>query len=229
MVNSIADNLTHVRHRMEAAARQARRDHARITLVAVSKAMPGAFIREAFTAGQRDFGESYVQELKAKADLLTDLALTWHFIGHLQRNKAGHAAAVATTIHSLDSFPLAEALHQRATRPIDVFIEVNLGNEASKSGVATNALLPLARHVIALDRLRLRGLMGIPPFAADPEQSRPHFRRLRLLHDELQQKLGRELPDLSMGMSHDFEVAIAEGATIVRVGTAIFGERTAKI
>jgi pyridoxal phosphate enzyme (YggS family) len=224
--DEIASRLEHVRSRIEAAARRARRDAASIRLVLASKTQSSEAIRAAWRAGARDFGENYVQEAIAKRAQLTDLSnIRWHLIGHLQTNKAKVAAASFAMIQSLDSMRLAEAL-ARAQKdpPVRALIEVNLGGEASKSGVAPDdveAMLDAARSKVEID-----GLMTIPPPAATPELARPYFVRLRELRDVLAMRSGLTLRELSMGMTDDFEIAIEEGATIVRVGRAVFGERT---
>jgi len=192
--------------------------------------MPPDRIRQAYNAGLRDFGENRVQEAGEKRTALSDLTVTWHMIGHLQTNKAWPARALFHWVHSVDSLRLATRLDQSAVcsgEHLHVLLEVNLGDEASKSGVKEHEILELARQVSRLETLELRGLMTVPPFLEDPEQVRPFFRRLRDLAGKIE---SARLPcvslrDLSMGMSHDFEVAIEEGATMVRVGTAIFGER----
>lgn len=223
----IAANLKEVRNRIAAAAARSGRDPAAIRLVAVSKTAPAEAVREAFEAGQTAFGENYAQEMAAKAAALSDLPIEWHFIGHLQKNKAKVVAPIAAWVESVDSIELAEAMGRRATKTIPCLIEVNVGGEASKSGVAPEGVAGLARGIMALPRLSLEGLMVIPPFDPDPEQSKPYFRKLRAMLDALNEELNPERPlhVLSMGMSHDFEVAIEEGATIVRIGTAIFGPR----
>lgn len=224
---TIAQRLARVRQSIEQAARQAGRDPNSVTLVAVSKTKPVECIREAYEAGQRDFGENYVQELQLKADALKDLpGLRWHLIGHLQTNKVKRVAPVAHLVHSVDSEALVKELARRAealARRMPVLVEINVGAEASKTGVAPEAAGRLVDLVQAQGALALRGLMTIPPFTSDPADSRLYFERLRKLRDELG---GEErLPELSMGMSHDYGYAIASGATLVRVGTAIFGER----
>jgi pyridoxal phosphate enzyme (YggS family) len=226
-MSSIETNINAVKDRVEAAAIRASRDPDEITLVAVSKLKPASLIREAYDAGHRVFGENYAQELRDKAKELGDLDIRWHFIGGLQRNKAKYVATIASMMETVDSKELAEALDRRAEGRLACLIEVNVAGEESKSGVAPEEVPGLARHILSLPNLDLRGLMAIPPIEEEPEYSRPYFRRLReslnKVNDSL--KLNEPLAELSMGMSHDFEVAIEEGATIVRVGTAIFGER----
>jgi hypothetical protein len=194
-----------------------------VSLVAVSKKHPPEAIREAYGAGQRLFGENYVQELVDKAGALSDLPeLRWHYVGHLQRNKAKHVARLGAFVETVSSARLAAELDKRAAaedRGLPVLIQVNVGGEAQKSGCSVDELGTLVDEVRARRHLDLRGLMTIPPLGAEPEASRPHFARLR----ELAALHG--LTELSMGMSGDLEVAIEEGATIVRVGTAIFGPR----
>ena len=219
---SIAANLAAVRARLAAAARRAGRDPAGIELVAVSKTQPAEAVREAWEAGQRLFGENYAQELRDKAEALADLeGLRFHFIGRLQRNKARYVAPVAAMLESLDGLELARELDKRAAaagRILPALVEVNLGEE-QKGGVPAAGLGGFLEQVGALPALRVEGLMCIPPFSEDPESSRPWFVRMRALAAE------HGLKVLSMGMSTDFEVAIEEGATHVRVGTAIFGAR----
>ncbi len=230
-MTSITDNLTRLHERITAAAQRAGRSAEEVTLIGVAKTHPAEKIREAFQAGLRHFGENRVQEWEGKRAALSDLPATWHLIGHLQSNKAGRAASVFTTIDSLDDWALAQRIDRAAaerssTEPIRVLIEVHLGGEETKSGVAEGELPALAERILQLHRLRLAGLMCIPPFLEDPEEVRPYFARLRHLRDALETRLGQRLPVLSMGMSHDFEAAIQEGATEVRVGTALFGARS---
>lgn len=216
---NLAERLAEVRGRMEGAASRAGRDASSITLVAVTKVFPAAIIREAYQAGLREFGENYVQELEAKMPAVGDLAGThFHLIGHLQSNKARKAAELFHTIQTVDSAKLARRLDEAGfTR--DVMIEVKLSSEETKSGVDPSGLPAVIEAVRAAKNLRLLGLMTMPPWSDEAEPSRPYFRRL----GELAAQFG--LPHLSMGMSHDFEVAIEEGATYIRVGTALFGKR----
>lgn len=214
---SVSVRLAAVRERIVAACRAVGREPAEVTLLAVSKRHREDAIREAYAAGQRAFGENYVQELVQKADALSDLEdIRWHFVGHLQRNKAKDMARVGATVETVDSTRLLAALERRADAPLDVLIQVNVAAEAQKSGCGVAELREIVEAARAASHLRLRGLMTIPPGDEDP---RPHFAALRELARE------HDLPELSMGMSADLEVAIAEGATIVRVGTAIFGPR----
>ncbi len=222
-MTGVAERLTAVRSRIEAACVRAGRAPESVVLVAVSKLQPASAVREAYEAGQRVFGENYVQELADKARSLEDLHdLRWHFIGHLQRNKAKDVVRVAHCVETLDSVRLAEALASRASergRPLEVLLQVNVAREPQKAGCAPEAVPELVAAVRALDALRLRGLMTVPPASDDPDDARPHFRALRALAE------AQGLPVLSMGMSADLEAAIEEGATVVRVGSAIFGRR----
>jgi len=225
-LNQIAQNLNEVRRRLAAAAQRAGRDPAQVRLVAVSKTVPVERIREAVAAGQRLFGENYLQEARGKIEALGETA-SWHFIGHLQSNKAKAAVALFELIHGVDRLKLAAALEAAAAqigKVQEILIQVNLAAEASKSGAAPEAAAGLLREISRLPHLRVRGLMTMPPFL-DPEAVRPYFRALRELRDHLRDSSGLPLPELSMGMSGDYEVAVEEGATLVRVGTAIFGSR----
>ncbi|MGA8222410.1 MAG: YggS family pyridoxal phosphate-dependent enzyme [Candidatus Acidiferrales bacterium] len=227
----IQTNIERVHESMARAAGRAGRRVEEITLVAVSKTFPADSIRAAFEAGQRHFGENRVQEWESKQPLVAGLAATWHLIGHLQTNKARRAAHLFHRIDSVDSLPLAQKLDAAAsleTNRLPVLIEVRLSDEATKSGVAEPDLPALAEGIGALAHLDLRGLMTIPPFFEERERARPYFAKLRESRYRLEKKLGKSLPVLSMGMSHDFEIAIEEGATEIRVGSAIFGERRPK-
>jgi PLP dependent protein len=230
---SVAENIARVRDRIASAARRAGRNPDEIALMAVSKTHSPDLIREAYQAGLRLFGESRVQEFAAKADALQELKdAGWHMIGHLQNNKAAKAAEMFSSVDSLDSLRLAERLNDSAQvlgKKMAVLIEVKVGGEAAKSGVAPESLEleELLQAAAKFDCLDFRGLMTIPPFTDDPEQARPYFRKLRELQDQI---AARRMPSssmnvLSMGMSHDLEIAIEEGSTCVRVGTAIFGVR----
>jgi pyridoxal phosphate enzyme (YggS family) len=227
---SIRENLLQVQERVFAAARRAGRSAEEITLIGVSKTHPAEAIREAYEAGLRHFGENRVQEWEGKEGVLQDLNATWHLIGHLQSNKAARAAKLFHDIDSVDDFALAQRLDRArgesgVAGKMRVLIEVHIAGEETKSGAAAEELPALAEKIAALPMLELAGLMCIPPFAENVEEVRLHFRRLKELRDELAKQHGRALPVLSMGMSHDFEVAIEEGATEVRVGTALFGTR----
>jgi PLP dependent protein len=231
---SISANISSVQERISAAARRAGRNRDDIILMAVSKTQPAERIYEAYGAGLRAFGENRVQEFAGKVEALRDLnAAEWHMIGHLQTNKAAKTAELFRAVDSLDSLKLAEKLDAAARilgRKLDVLIEINVGGEAAKSGVASDspALDELLVAAPRLEALVFRGLMTVPPLADDSQGARPYFRKLREWRDRI---AARKLPalamdQLSMGMSHDFEVAIEEGSTCVRVGTAIFGKRT---
>jgi len=233
VASAIAGNLAAVRERIAAAAARAGRKADDVTLVAISKMFPASAIRAAWEAGIRHFGENRVQEWESKCGEVANLSATWHLVGHLQSNKARRAATIFHMVDSLDSLELARRLdaaraEQGSTSgatKLRVLLEVRLAPEDTKSGVEPAGVESLARGVLSLPHLELAGLMCIPPFADDPETARPYFRRLRELRDVLRAATGAGLPVLSMGMSHDFEVAIEEGATEVRIGTAIFGAR----
>ncbi len=224
---SIADNLHRVRDRIAEACVRASRDPAGVTLVAVSKTKSASLVEEAWKAGHRIFGENYVQEMLAKQEGLGHLdGLAWHFIGRLQRNKVRHVVGRVALIQTVDSVRLAAEIEKRAAAGnlrVDVLIEVNVGGEDQKAGAAEEEARGVLEAVRASPHLALRGVMAIPPFEDDPEESRKWFVMLR----EVRERLGGEtvLPELSMGMTADFEAAVEEGATMVRVGTAIFGER----
>lgn len=226
-MTDIAKNLGFIRVKIIDVAARLKRDPNSIKLVAVSKTHTVSDIRDAFLAGQVVFGENYAQELKSKAEELMDLKIDWHFIGHLQKNKIKYIAPIVSTIETIDSFELAEAVSKRISRRVNCLIEVNIGSEASKSGANEANLLELIGRILPLPNINLTGLMIIPPYDLDPEKGRPYFKKLRELRDFINNELSppKPLTELSMGMSHDFPVAIEEGATIVRVGTAIFGER----
>jgi pyridoxal phosphate enzyme (YggS family) len=225
--SAIADRLLAVRERLAQATTQARREPHEVTLLAVSKTYDHVAVRAAAATGQRDFGENYLQEALDKQAALTDLALVWHFIGPIQSNKTRGIAENFDWAHSVDRLKIAERLSEQrpaAKSVLNVCIEVNVSGEASKGGVTSAELLALAGQIAALPQLKLRGLMAIPAPSDDPAQQRAAFHQVRDLFDALNAH-GFELDTLSMGMSGDFEAAIAEGATIVRVGTAIFGAR----
>jgi len=226
----VATNLRRVLDSIERAAQKAGRSGSSVKLVAVSKIIREEPIRQAVAAGAVALGENKVQEASAKRPLLSELPVEWHLIGSLQKNKANRAAEIFDWIESLDDFELASKLDracERLNKRMPVLIQVNVGREASKSGIAEEAAADFAGHVSAFKHLEVRGLMTIPPYTEDPEESRPHFVRLREIAEriESQRLAGISMKELSMGMSHDFMVAIAEGATLVRVGTAIFGPR----
>lgn len=233
-VNTLSElqlRLQRVRSRMHAAAQRSNRSVEEITLVAVSKTHPADLIRQAIAAGATDFGENRVQEAETKITEIGKSAGRWHLIGHLQSNKARRAVQLFDVIHSLDSAELARKLDRACAQDnrdtLSVMIQVDLGHEATKTGAEESELPDIFATVSKCEHLRLSGLMTLPPFFADAEQARPYFVRLRELRDELRGRgmFGSGRGELSMGMTNDFEVAIEEGATLVRVGTAIFGER----
>ncbi|MGE8497330.1 MAG: YggS family pyridoxal phosphate-dependent enzyme [Pseudomonas sp.] len=223
-MSTIAENIAKVGARIREAAQASERDFSSIGLLAVSKTKPAEAVREAFAAGQHDFGENYLQEALDKQAALADLPLIWHFIGPIQSNKTRPIAEHFAWVHSVDRLKVAERLSaQRPTHlpPLNICLQVNVSGEASKSGCSPDELAALAHAVTQLPNLKLRGLMAIPEPTDDPVQQRGAFARLRALQDHL----GLGLDTLSMGMSHDLEAAIAEGATWVRIGTALFGAR----
>jgi PLP dependent protein len=229
----IADNLRAVRTRMDAAARRVSRDPGDVTLIAVSKTFPSDHVRAAAAAGQLDFGENKVQEALQKIDETADIHVRWHLIGHLQSNKARKAGAPFACIHSIDSVGLLERVDSAAAEAgstPDVLVQVDLAGEETKFGAPTDAARRIIDAALEAKAVKLAGLMIVPPWNEDQEQTRPWFKRLRELRD--QWVAGGIAPNslrhLSMGMSHDFEAAIEEGSTLVRVGTAIFGKRTYK-
>ena len=229
----VAENIAQIQTRIAAAARKSGRKVEDITLMAVSKTVPPEKIREAYQAGLRIFGESRVQEMALKAESLDLKDASWHMIGHLQGNKAAKAVELFNAIASVDSLRLAERLNAAAGaagKKLSVLIEINVGGESAKTGLSPDSaeLKAILQSAPRLTHLEVRGLMTVPPFTESPEEARPYFRKLR----ELSEKIaaagwpGVEMTVLSMGMSHDFEIAIEEGSTCIRVGTAIFGERT---
>ena len=228
-MGTVAENLDALRERIAKAAARAGRDPEGVTLVAVTKTTPVERIREAIDAGQRVFGENRVQEAQAKVEAL-GRDVQWHLIGHLQRNKAKFVCGLFDMIHSVDSLPLAQDISGRAARSsmvMPVLIQVNIGDEATKSGVDPSETLALVRQVAALPHVAVQGLMCVPPAVEIAEHARPYFVQLRTLAAQIERERipNVAMTELSMGMSHDFEVAIEEGATMVRVGSAIFGPR----
>jgi pyridoxal phosphate enzyme (YggS family) len=227
--STIAPAVARVRERIAQAAARAGRRAAEVRLVAVTKTLGAEAVRAAYEAGVRDFGENRVQEWETKRSRVGNLpGASFHMIGHLQRNKSRRAAEIFDRVDSIDSLALARKLDQSAAeegRRLPVLIEVRLSEEPAKNGIEPESLEPLAAAVAAMEHLELQGLMTVPPWSEDPEPARPYFRLLREMRDQLAARLGRPLPVLSMGMTNDFEVAIEEGATEVRVGTAIFGRR----
>lgn len=227
-MTGIAANLQTVRGRIARAVQAVERPVQAVSLLAVSKTFTAAAVREAAAAGQRAFGESYLQEALPKIEALADLDLEWHFIGPLQANKTRAVAGAFQWVHSLDRLRIAQRLSEQRDvhlPPLQVCLQVNVSGEQSKSGVTPEELPALAHAVAALPRLQLRGLMTIPEASDDTALVRSRFARLRELRDDLRSQLGPQLDTLSMGMSGDLELAVAEGATLLRIGTAIFGER----
>lgn len=226
---SVAENLLKIQERIRTAAERRGRDPRSVRLVAVSKTQPVEAIIAASGAGQRIFGENYVQELLDKAGKVPETA-EWHFIGSLQSNKVKYIAGLVTLIHSVDRISLAREIDrqwQRTGKVCDILLQVNISGEETKSGTTAAGVIELAREAAALPHLRIRGLMTMPPFFDEPERARPYFRELRRLAGVIMAEdiPGASMDELSMGMSGDFEVAVEEGATLVRVGSAIFGER----
>jgi pyridoxal phosphate enzyme (YggS family) len=230
---SIAENISQVRERIAAAARRAGRKADEITLMGVSKTFPAEAIREAYAAGVRVFGENRVQEFAGKIEALRELSdARWHLIGHLQTNKAAKAVELFDAIDTVDSVRAAEKLNSSAgssNRTLSILIEINIGGEQAKSGVAPDSdeLEKILSGASGWENLQVRGLMTVPPYTDEPEAARPHFQMLRRIRDRIASRSSPRvcMEVLSMGMSHDFEIAIEEGSTCVRVGTAIFGTR----
>lgn len=226
-MTEISNNLKQIQQEIRDAVGSCGRDPRSVTLVAVSKRHPIEAIVEAYDAGQRHFGENYAQELRDKAVALTHLPdIQWHFIGNLQRNKVKYVAPSASLMECIDTIDIAEEFSRRAVagnRTVDVLLQVNVGEETQKSGCAREHAPEIAAQIQSLPGIQLVGLMTIPPFHLEAQETRAYFKALRTLRDEIGNS--DTLPHLSMGMSHDFKEAIAEGATIVRVGTAIFGDR----
>ncbi len=228
---ALRTRLEEVQRRIDLSARRSGRSPADVTLIAVSKTHPTEALRHALSAGVRDFGENRVQEAESKIEELKGARANWHLIGHLQSNKARRAAKLFDCIHTLDTVTLAERLERGCAEEgrdeLRVFVQIDLAGEASKSGAAVDVVPSIVETIRACRHLNLVGLMTLPPFFEDPEGVRPYFRRLREMRDELRArgvfKTGEG--ELSMGMSHDYEVAVEEGSTMVRVGTAIFGAR----
>ncbi len=230
-MGSVAEHLAAVRQSVRNAALSCGRDPDGILIVAVSKTFDAVRIREAIEAGQSHFGENYAQEFRRKEAELRDLGVKWHFIGHLQSNKAREVVGRTHLIHSLDRISLARELQKRgeaADQTVDVLVEVHTTDEATKSGLPPDRLLPFVKELDGLDRIRVRGLMTMGPFSEDPEDACPSFRELRRLQAMMRQEAPQRMTfdELSMGMTSDYQVAIREGATIIRIGTAIFGQRT---
>ncbi len=227
MAVSLGENLMEVRKRLKRAARKAGRDISEITLITVTKTIEPRLIKKAIKEGLRVFGESYIQEAQEKIKKIGTKEKKWHFIGHLQKNKARFAVDLFDCIHSVDTPGLARELNKRASRTIDILIQVNISGEKTKHGATPDEAIEIARLMPSLKNLNFRGLMAIPPAVDPPERARPYFITLRRLAERINRERipGVVVHDLSMGMSADFDIAIEEGATMVRVGTAIFGPR----
>jgi len=226
----VKERLQRIIQRIDKAAAACGRDPASVRLVAVSKTMGIERVAEAIDAGARILGENYIQEAREKFNALYDRPVQWHFIGHLQSNKAKYAVRMFDLIHSVDSLKLARALDKEARKHSKVqkiLIQVNISREETKSGIDATEVVELIEQIGKLENLQIKGLMTMPPFFDAPEQARPFFQQLARLGDRISEKhfTGVDMDELSMGMTGDFEVAIAEGATLVRIGTAIFGER----
>ncbi len=230
MNQTIRDNIQHIRQRIRAAALESNRRPDEIRLVAVGKTQPVDAIKAAVAAGATIIGENYIQEARTVFDAVVDTTVEWHFIGRLQSNKAKYAVRMFDLIHTVDSVKLADELDKQAAKAgkiQNILVQVNISGEQTKSGVAPRQTVDLVRHIGTLANIRIKGFMTMPPYYDEPEKARPYFAALKELRDNI---AGRnlthgDLTELSMGMTGDFEAAIAEGATLVRIGTAIFGER----
>jgi pyridoxal phosphate enzyme (YggS family) len=222
---SLAENLSAVRRRIQQSAESASRDAREVTIVAVTKTFPVGRIREAIAAGLRVLGENRVQEAVPKIEEIGTQEAVWHLIGHLQSNKVRFIGGRFAMVQSVDSVKLVEVLGARLHQPLELLIEVNVAEEPQKTGAPTGEVAAIARAAGQFSNLRLRGLMTVAPLLADAEQTRPIFRRLRSLRDELSQQFGMPLPVLSMGMTDDYAIAVEEGATMLRLGRALFGAR----
>jgi hypothetical protein len=226
----IQSNIKKIHDDIRAAAQKSGQDASRVTLIAVSKRKPPEMIQEAIDAGHRDFGENYIQEAMEKIDLLGRKSATWHFIGHLQSNKAKFAVKYFDLIHTVDTVKLAKEINRQAQKIgkiQKILLQVNISREATKSGAQANEIVDIARQTCRFDNLHVSGLMCMPPFFDDPEDARIYFKKLKQISEEIEplNLPNTAMTHLSMGMSNDFTVAVEEGATLVRVGTAIFGAR----
>ena len=219
------EKLREVEERLQKACERAGRKREEVILLGASKSVPAERIREFYACGLSTFGENRVQEFLKKYQALKDIVIDWHFIGRLQSNKVKYILGKVSLIHSLDRDSLAQEINKRAGAVQDVLIEVNIGEETTKGGVAPEELFAFYQHLLNYKNLRVLGLMCVPPYTEDPEKARPYFAKLRELKEKLESEFLVKLPHLSMGMSADFEVAVEEGATIVRIGTLLFGER----
>lgn len=230
MSSNITDNIAIINEKISKATKRSGRDPKEITLLAVTKNVELARIKKAISAGVRLFGENYIQEAKEKIEKIRRSSVVWHFIGHLQKNKVKYAIELFDMIQTVDSFELAKEIDKKAKNPIDILIEVSIAGEKSKAGIKKDRVIDLARKISELKNLSLKGLMTIPPYSDNPQLSRPYFVTLRRLAERVNKERisGVTMNTISMGMSNDFEVAIEEGSTMVRIGTAIFGERPEK-
>lgn len=223
-MSDIRHALEAVREKIEKACKKAVRDPGGVRLIAVTKTVSAQRVQEAIEAGIRDLGENYVQEAKGKIEAVGAEGVRWHMIGHIQTNKVKYLPRLFDSVHTVDSIGILEGL-ERYGKPMDILFEVNLSGEATKSGTTTDGLRRILERASSLRHLRPAGLMTMPPYTQDPEDVRDIFRELRITRDAMNAQFGLAMTELSMGMSSDFEVAIEEGATMVRIGTAIFGER----
>ncbi|MEE9542967.1 MAG: YggS family pyridoxal phosphate-dependent enzyme [Thermodesulfobacteriota bacterium] len=227
MAASVEENLLKVNERILQACRKSGRDPSEVKLMAACKSVPIKHIKEAIDSGIRLFGENYVQEATEKIKKIKLSSVKWHFIGHLQKNKAAQAVGLFDMIHSVDKLGLAKELNKRTKEPLKILMQINIGDERTKGGVTIQEAPELAREIGKLKNIVLKGLMAIPPYNEDPEKTRPYFTTIRRVAERINKERipGVVLTELSMGMSHDFEIAIEEGATFIRIGTALFGER----
>ncbi len=227
MASTVAENLEVINEKIYKAVRRSGRALKEVSLVAITKGVEVKLIKQAISAGLRTFGENYVQEAQEKIDKIKRSSVSWHFTGHLQKNKVKQAVGLFKMIQTVDSYSLAKELSKRAEGPLDILLQVNLSGEKSKYGVDRKGAIDLVARIVDLENLNLKGFMTIPPAFGDPRLSKPYYTSLRRLAEEINRQHLTKIPlnELSMGMSNDFEVAIEEGATIIRIGTAIFGER----
>lgn len=226
--SEIQHNISAIKKRISQAAKGCWRNPDEVRLVAVGKTQKTSTISHAISGGAEIIGENYIQEAREKFDALFHMEAKWHFIGHLQSNKAKYAVRIFDLIHSVDSLKLARTLDKyayKAGKQQRILLQVNISGESTKSGVGDEQAIALVQSILALENLKIRGLMTMPPFFDAPEKARPYFKALRKMRDRIEHQIGIKLPDLSMGMTGDFEVAIEEGATMVRIGTALFGAR----
>ncbi len=224
-MKGIGNAIEGVRARIDRACRSVGRDPAGVTLIAVTKTVDASRVEAAIEAGVRDIGENYIQEAKGKIETIGPGRVRWHMIGHVQSNKIKYLPALFDCIHTVDRPDMLDRL-ERYEKPMDVLFEVNIAGERSKSGSEREGLEKIVERALSLKYLRPKGLMTMPPYTEDPEEARPYFRQLNEMLAEMNRKFGLDMKELSMGMSSDFEIAIQEGATMVRIGTALFGARS---